>query len=119
MNSNQMNVIKCHKCRFILLDDLSLVSNDLSTCGSQDCESYNINKCVYLNEEKLPCWIKIRIENEQWTKGRFNCEKCGCRVGAFDYISGRKCDCGKTVLPPVHFIASQIDRPILISSINS
>lgn len=113
MISCKSNAIKCLKCRTKLIDDISLITNQNFQCDPQKCNSYDIKKVIYLMEDKLPEWIKSRIENEQWTKGRLNCEKCSCRIGSFDYISGRKCECGETVLPPVHFTSSQVDRPIL------
>lgn len=68
---------------------------------------------LYLQEDQLPKWIKLKVEEEQWTKGKLHCENCGFKVGSFDFISGRKCDCKKSILPPVHFVSSQVDRPII------
>uniref|UniRef100_S4P3U6 E3 ubiquitin-protein ligase RNF180 n=1 Tax=Pararge aegeria TaxID=116150 RepID=S4P3U6_9NEOP len=116
MNS-QPNVgnVKCHKCRQVLLSDLSATYNK-SRC-KDTCSSYNRNNFIYLLEDHLPAWIKVKIEEEQWTKGKLHCENCGCKVGTFDFVSGRKCECGITVLPPVHFVLSQVDIPILIPNL--
>lgn len=103
-------VIKCHKCRHILTD-----ANVTNTVGCPAaCTSYDIKQFIYLLEEKLPNWIKLKIEEEQWTKGKLHCVNCGSKVGSFDFVSGRKCECGTTVLPSVHFVTSQVDRPIFI-----
>ncbi|KAJ0181175.1 hypothetical protein K1T71_003260 [Dendrolimus kikuchii] len=114
MTSPNISVIKCHKCRSVLLD-MSTVTNNYTTCDQQKCNSYNLSNFIFVSEDNLPDWIRRKVETEQWTKGRLNCEKCGCRVGVFDYVSGRKCDCGETVLPPVRFVASQVDRPIAVN----
>lgn len=106
-------MIKCHKCRHVLLEDLSVVCNNNASCDLKKCCSYNINSFLYLAEDKLPDWIKTKVEEELWTKGKLVCEQCRCKVGSFDYVSGRKCDCKESVLPPVHLVASQVDRPIL------
>lgn len=111
-------VIKCHKCRQILFEDTCIVDNSL-TCDPKTCDSYNIKRFIYISEEKAPDWIKEKIENEQWTKGKLYCEKCHNRIGSFDYISGRKCECGTSVLPPIHLVTSHVDRPILINNINT
>ncbi|CAH2267207.1 jg2935 [Pararge aegeria aegeria] len=89
MNS-QPNVgnVKCHKCRQVLLSDLSATYNK-SRC-KDTCSSYNRNNFIYLLEDHLPAWIKVKIEEEQWTKGKLHCENCGCKVGTFDFVSGRK-----------------------------
>lgn len=108
MNSD---IIKCHKCRHVLVEDMSEKLNII--CDPTVCSSYNIRNFIHVQEDKLPLWIKSKIEEEQWTKGKLHCEHCGCKVGSFDFVSGRKCDCRNTVLPPVHFISSQVDIPIV------
>uniref|UniRef100_A0A1E1VXE5 E3 ubiquitin-protein ligase n=1 Tax=Pectinophora gossypiella TaxID=13191 RepID=A0A1E1VXE5_PECGO len=112
MESQFWGYIKCHKCRHILLDDINKIYS--SEVIHSECDSYDIKKFIYLLEDNLPIWIKLKVEEEQWTKGKLHCENCGSKVGTFDFISGRKCDCGKSVLPPVHFVTSQVDRPIKI-----
>ncbi|KAI5634803.1 hypothetical protein NE865_12521 [Phthorimaea operculella] len=101
--------IKCHKCRHILLEDITRVYNN---SADHPCDSYDIKKFIYLVEDKLPDWIKQNVEAENWTKGKLHCSNCRSKVGSFDFVSGRKCDCGQSVLPSVHFVTSQVDRPI-------
>lgn len=110
--------IKCHKCRTILFQDTCILDSSL-TCDPDKCDSYNIKRFIYISEDKVPDWIKQKIEEEQWTKGKIHCEKCKNRIGSFDYISGRKCECGASVVPPIHLVTSQIDRPINLSNINN
>lgn len=109
------STVKCHKCRNVLLDDINKQTVNKSLCVPQLCSSFDRKQFIYIAEDFIPNWIKCKIEEEQWMKGKLHCETCGNRVGAFDFISGRKCDCGVSILPPVYFISSQVDRPIKIS----
>lgn len=109
--------IKCQKCRHVLLEDARETNNNYG-CDVKNCSSYSLQNIIYLIEEKLPKWIRLKVENEQWTKGKLHCENCGQKVGSFDFVSGRKCECKETVLPPVHFISSQVDRPIINHKFN-
>lgn len=106
-------VVKCHKCRHILFDNSYILDNSV-TCDPKQCASYDMKRFIYMREDNVPVWIKDKIEKEEWTKGKLNCEKCNCRIGSFDYISGRKCDCGASVLPAIHLVSSQVDRPIVL-----
>lgn len=105
-------VIKCQKCRSVLVEDITIVLNESSSCDPLECSSYSLNSFLYLSEDRLPNWIKTKVEDEQWTKGKITCEQCKSKVGSFDYVSGRKCECKGSVLPPVHLVSSQVDRPI-------
>lgn len=111
----ESKIMKCRKCRHVLLNDLNITHN-LQSCGTKDCASYDLKRFVFVYEDKMPTWIRTKVEDEQWTKGKLHCENCGYKVGSYDFISGRKCDCGKSVLPPIHFISSQVDIPIPIKS---
>lgn len=104
--------IRCQKCRHVLLN-YPVFNMTESICNAQNCNSYNERNFIHLQDDKLPLWIKAKIESEEWTKGKLHCENCGFKVGSFDFISGKKCECGKSILPPVHFITSQVDRPIV------
>lgn len=106
--------IKCHKCRNILLKDCPKHVIDTFECDPQKCGTFNEKQFIFLSEDQLPSWIKMKIMKEQWTKGKLHCESCGSKVGSFDYISGRRCNCGSSIIPSVHLITSQIDRPLNI-----
>lgn len=105
--------VKCHKCRQVLLDCLKRGILNKLPCDPTTCQSYDLNKFIYLLEDKLPDWTQEVIEKEEWTKGKLHCPKCTSKVGSFDFISGRKCECGNSQLPAVHFISSQIDKPVV------
>lgn len=114
-NDIKSGVIKCHKCRHILLN---MISTYNSSCNEK-CESYNPKCFIYLLEDQLPAWIKKKVDEEQWTKGKLHCENCGSKVGSFDFVSGRKCDCRCSILPSVHFVTSQIDVPVALPNLNT
>uniref|UniRef100_A0A023F7C9 Putative e3 ubiquitin-protein ligase n=1 Tax=Triatoma infestans TaxID=30076 RepID=A0A023F7C9_TRIIF len=118
-----MNLItlKCRKCRHILLNDLEtpLLSGHNIKVGVEyfrksleqvDC--LEAESSLFLQEEGLPGWI-IEIVNEaEWQKGKLHCPNCSLRLGSFNFISGRKCACGKFIVPPVHIIKSKVDWSI-------
>lgn len=113
MESNK-GAIKCHKCRHVLFEDISDIYVNVAKDKAGCCSSYNIDNFIYLLEERVPEWISKKIADEMWTKGKLHCEKCGNKVGSFDYTSGRKCECRKSELPCIHFVTSQVDRPIVM-----
>ena len=47
-----------------------------------------------------------------YRKGKICCPKCSCKVGAFDFITPSKCDCGKHVQPPVWIVRNRVDVAI-------
>ncbi|KAJ8978953.1 hypothetical protein NQ317_009349 [Molorchus minor] len=95
--------IKCKKCR-----------NTLFT-SEEDKNIFLDAHGLFLgfNSDKDEC-ISI-TEAEEWSKGRLNCPNCDLRIGGFDFISGKKCDCSNNVLPSIHVIKSNVD---LIKSSN-
>lgn len=106
---------KCKKCRKIIVEKnqsskvfLNAHSEPLND-SETDCPTIADQKVVFLAEEALPEWIMLKIQEAEWCKGRLNCEKCDFRVGGFDFISGSKCGCTKSVLPAVHLIKSKVD----------
>lgn len=106
---------KCKKCRKTLLDypqcsTLFLNAHNQPLGVSQDeCLTVANENVIFLREESLPTWIMQKIQEAEWSKGRLNCEHCDSRLGAFDFVSGIKCECSGHVLPPVHLIKSKVD----------
>ncbi|KAF7286044.1 hypothetical protein GWI33_008347 [Rhynchophorus ferrugineus] len=106
--------IKCRKCRKLIVEDshdqkliLTCHGIPLGNTIAQDCSSED--SVVYLNDDYLPSWIKDKIEEVNWTKSRINCPGCDCRIGAFDFVSGTKCNCKTHMLPATHIIKSKVD----------
>ncbi|XP_068711657.1 uncharacterized protein [Montipora foliosa] len=70
------------------------------------------------DENKLP-WVHESVEESSWTKGKIYCPKCRSRIGAFNYIQGVQCDCGKFTIPSIWIQKSRVDHIFLKdSSIN-
>lgn len=107
--------IKCKKCRKIIIN-ASQCSNILInahheplTVSEAECYTILEQNVVFLTEDSVPKWIKQKIEEAEWSKGRINCVNCESRLGGFDFISGTKCQCEKNVVPSIHLIKSKID----------
>lgn len=114
MGSKTKGAIKCHKCRHVLFEDINNIYVNVAKDKAECCSSYDINHFIYLHEEHLPSWISKIMEEVSWTKGKLHCEKCGSKVGTFDYTYVRRCECGKSELPCIYFVTSQVDRPIVM-----
>lgn len=105
--------MKCKKCRNPIFSEQECASlflnahNAILTSTNED--ECNVENVIFLNEDYVPSWIKERIEAENWSKGRINCLQCDSRIGAFNFISGQKCNCSNFVLPFVHIIKSKVD----------
>jgi len=85
--------LKCSKCRAT-----TLLSKDQYL---EDTEDHNL---WTLNQDDLPDWIQLAIDESGWTKGRINCPNCQCRIGAFDFVGGSE--------NPVHLIKSKVDHSV-------
>ncbi|KAK4877223.1 hypothetical protein RN001_009729 [Aquatica leii] len=108
--------IKCKTCRHIIFNNAECSSSLLNAHGinlinnsTDTCATIVDQKLLFIDEEHLPMWIVTRISSEHWSKGKLNCYQCNARIGAFDFISGTKCQCEQNVLPPVHIINSKVD----------
>uniref|UniRef100_R4FMN4 E3 ubiquitin-protein ligase n=3 Tax=Rhodnius TaxID=13248 RepID=R4FMN4_RHOPR len=113
-----MNIIslKCRKCRNILLNNAEtpLLSSHNNKVGEyfqrnleEDC--FDTKNSLFLQEEGLPGWIIDIVNEAGWQKGKLHCPTCSLRLGSFNFISGRKCACGRFVVPPIHIIKSKVD----------
>lgn len=111
--------IRCQKCRNLLFADNKLCDGHgkqityYNRSESQNCTSSN--NVFYIREETLPSWVKTQIDNYKWIKGKLYCQTCRHRIGAFDFVSGVKCECGSSVLPAVHVVSSKIDYQFAVS----
>ncbi|KXJ83787.1 hypothetical protein RP20_CCG025491 [Aedes albopictus] len=115
-------LIKCKKCANQLAEIeaqyvLSVHSETTTTITESDdnqdveiCQTEAENAEVFIHEDHLPDWMRVEIEQSQWTKGKLKCPKCAFKVGSFDFVSGTRCKCTlNQVLPSVHFIRSKVD----------
>ena len=116
-----MALYKCRKCRLGLLSHESLL-----TCHnrpltqespppledpSEKCET--LTTVLFVDEQKVQDWMRQQIDQGNWTKGRITCpgNKCGARIGSFNFIGGVYCACSKNELPPIQIIRSKVDEP--------
>lgn len=107
---------KCRKCRHLLFSDSEICDAHgepfiYNKTEQQTCTSNNV---WYLREDAIPSWIRNQIDDYDWTKGKLHCDTCRCRIGSFDFVSGAKCKCGSSVLPPLHVVSSKIDCQITV-----
>lgn len=107
--------MKCKKCRTVVVESCAeTVVTGHRTMIMESLEvtedSCGIEKTVwFLDEDKAPQWIKDRVDEKDWMKGRLNCPKCGTRIGSFDFTSGTKCRCTNSVLPSIQLIKTKVD----------
>lgn len=108
-----MYEIRCRQCREKLVLETHqpsiLNAHALPLNDRDSCPSSTTQNLVFLKDEQLPQWITSKVDESEWTRGRLNCPKCHARLGAFDYVSGSRCECNEKILPPVHIIMSKID----------
>lgn len=113
--------IRCRQCRNLVttVDANDLKDGHLNTYSIRDthtahahslaCGTIGDRREVFLVEDEYAIWIQHEIEESGWTKGKLKCVKCASNVGTFDFVSGKKCECKRFDLPPLHFIVSKID----------
>ncbi len=55
----------------------------------------------------LPDWVRYKIEEAGWTRGKLNCPACRSRVGGFDFV-------GASSDTPVYLVNSRVEvrRPV-------
>lgn len=64
----------------------------------------------YLKDEVVETWLQLQIDAGEWVKGKITCPHCNLRLGSFDFVTGKQCDCGLHVLPPIHIVKSRVDH---------
>ncbi|XP_039282347.1 E3 ubiquitin-protein ligase RNF180-like [Nilaparvata lugens] len=109
--------LKCKKCRNVLTEDfkkgpLSAHGLLLDTENVREANKHCLKKSpevFYFVENCMPRWIRERVDDANWLKGKLTCAQCSAKLGSFDFVHGSKCDCDAFVLPPVHLIRSKVD----------
>ncbi|NP_001136164.1 uncharacterized protein LOC100217359 [Nasonia vitripennis] len=109
--------IKCKRCRTMLFTEEA--SPSLTAHGqaigvgarNTRCNSDVPEDCLFLAEDSMPDWIHEVVDRENWTKGKLHCPLCHARIGSFDFVSSKKCNCGEYVPPPIRITYSKIDVP--------
>ncbi|XP_026851888.2 E3 ubiquitin-protein ligase RNF180 [Electrophorus electricus] len=94
-------ILRCRKCRRCVAD---------STCLSASKELKITCNVWHVDVNTLPEWILTVVNKAQWTVGKLNCQYCGARLGAFNFLNCPKCPCGHDT--SVHFSKSRVDEGI-------
>lgn len=66
----------------------------------------------FLIDSKLNqfAWIVEQLDKTDWTRGKINCpNKCGAKIGTFNFVNSMKCSCGKATVPSVQIVRSRVD----------
>ncbi|XP_061655221.1 E3 ubiquitin-protein ligase RNF180 isoform X1 [Phyllopteryx taeniolatus] len=94
-------MLRCRKCRKVVIESLqeSEVTNENSEAA---CNIW------HMDVDALPDWILTSIHQAQWTVGRLNCQKCGSRLGGFNFSHRVECPCGRDAT--VHFSKCRVDH---------
>ena len=74
----------------------------------QTCEDNH----YFLIDSKLNqfAWIVEQLDKANWTRGKINCpNKCGAKIGTFNFVNCLKCSCGKETVPSVQIVRSRVD----------
>ncbi|XP_014210335.1 tyrosine-protein phosphatase YVH1 isoform X2 [Copidosoma floridanum] len=109
--------IKCKRCRSLLFTEEASPPLDshgqLIKAGerSTKCNSDVPEECLFLAEENMPDWVQEVVDRENWIKGKLYCPLCHARIGSFDFVSTKKCNCGEYVPPPIRITYSKVDSP--------
>lgn len=118
-----MATFRCRKCRILLFSVRELESHTVSTDQvnqvSSDLASFDKCSSWFLKDEDILPWIAESVEEAQWTEGKIYCPKCKSRIGAFDFIHGIQCNCGKFTIPAIWIQKSRVDRVLPNSQITN
>lgn len=106
-----MNKFKCQKCRKELFGGEFVLTNHSEPWTESHTNVCSAKQFVwYLKDEVLETWLQAQIDAGGWIKGKLHCPFCSLRIGSYDFVSGRQCDCGSHVLPPIHIVKSKVDH---------
>ncbi|XP_029212127.2 LOW QUALITY PROTEIN: E3 ubiquitin-protein ligase RNF180-like [Acropora millepora] len=116
---------RCRKCRITLFsskhlyshasideNDTTLKLNDDQSLDHDEVDISSFEKCSswFLRDESELSWVTENIEEAKWTEGKIYCPKCKSRIGAFDYIHGVHCNCGKFTIPSIWIQKCRVDH---------
>ena len=64
---------------------------------------------IHISLEDAPHWVKEVIEEKNFHKSKLNCERCGAKVGSFDFVTAKFMCKNKENNFPIYFVESKID----------
>lgn len=107
----KMSRFKCQKCRKELFDAAFVLTSHSEPWTVSKASPCSAGHTVwYLKDEVVETWLQTQLDSNEWIKGKINCPKCNLRLGSFDFVSGKRCGCGKHMLPPIHIVKSRVDH---------
>jgi len=85
--------LKCRQCR----------SGFVAEIYDCDGEFASTDDLFVFDDDSMPDWIAVKVEEAGWTKGKLNCPKpnCEAKLGGFDFVAG--------AAYPVHIVKSKVD----------
>ncbi|KAJ7393690.1 hypothetical protein OS493_003348 [Desmophyllum pertusum] len=116
------STFRCRKCRIHLFSVKQLASHKDQNLKEGQIDLSSFDKCSswFLRDyEDLLPWITESVEEAQWTEGKLYCPKCKSRIGAFDFIHGVQCNCGKFIIPAVWIQKCRVDHILPRSQITN
>jgi len=84
LSSCDEKILKCRKCRQLLVEEP--LHKILETCV-EDADEEETSNTFIICDDNLPEWISEAVEEGSWTKGKLICPGCGVRLGGFDYVT--------------------------------
>lgn len=119
---NPEYVLRCKKCGQILGSSKVIVPHTPPT-DDADKQKYfyktffwtkeivGVEKasreCTHYFVEPLN-WMKPEIQRGE-LEGRFDCFKCGSKVGGYHW-QGSRCSCGRWMVPAIHLLKAKVDK---------
>lgn len=85
--------LKCRQCR----------SGFVAELYDSNGEFASTSDLFVFDDDSMPDWIAVKVEEAGWTKGKLNCPKpnCQAKLGGFDFVAGAQ--------HPVHIVKSKVD----------
>ncbi|QPG73334.1 hypothetical protein FOA43_000644 [Brettanomyces nanus] len=114
--------LRCKKCRQVLATSKAVIPHTIPK-DDDDKQKYFYRTAFWTKEvvgiEKASTeCTHFFVEPLKWMKpelskgnldGRFDCFKCGCKVGGYDW-PGSRCSCGRWMVPAIHLQKAKVDK---------
>lgn len=115
-------VFRCKKCGQVLANSAVFIPHTVPTDDHDKQkyfykttfwtkEVYKVEKasseCTHYFFEPLN-WMKPELSKGE-LEGRFDCFKCGSKVGGYHW-QGSRCSCGRWMVPAIHLLKAKVDE---------
>jgi len=121
-NDKPKYVFRCKKCGQVLANSVVFIPHTVPTDDDDKQkyfykttfwtkEVYKVEKasaeCTHYFFEPLN-WMKPELSKGE-LEGRFDCFKCGSKVGGYHW-QGSRCSCGRWMVPAIHLLKAKVDQ---------